>query len=549
MSSAAILLEAVFFWLLRATVTASVLVGLILLFQWALGRRLGIRARCFLWLILLLVLVVPWTPHGQLGTDSRSAPAWMRSCVPSLLAGSNQSDAPIVAIGDVFADEALLAQRMDDTMQCKALPWPVAMGLDAPAVRVLTLIWLGGIAVFVGYIALAHVHLWRVLAGASPVTDPTVLALLDDCKRLLDVRAEVSVLATDALSSPALFGCRRPRLLLSGMLLAEPDRRGELRHIFLHELAHLKRRDILVAQLVSLVHVLQWFNPLVALACRRMRADRELACDALALFVLDPEETHAYGRTVVRQLERLGETRRPPILAALTGDKFRIRQRIALIAGFDKARYRCSPVALTFVIGLICIGLAVRVARSQVPGGAVESAVVTWEVRARRDLPTTHQDLHENIYRTCIRNMLTGKFLVADGERVRCDADEVGDAGLWEVRFDVDSSTAESDMYLYSVAARKYLVSDEAGNLALSAERPTEAARWGTYPRPQGLWWVSRYCQNGYLRVEENGQVKAVPGGRDAGSYWGGRAVWRVKTSDDPAAHPQWYREKIPGPD
>jgi hypothetical protein len=324
---------------------------------------------------------------------------------------------------------------------------------------------------------------------------------------------------------------------------------SELRHIFLHELAHLRRRDILVGHITCVLHALQWFNPLAGLAFRRMRADRELACDAMALSVLGPGETCAYGHTVVRQLERLRATRRAPILAAITGDKARIRQRIAWIAGYDKARYRRSLLMTVLIVFLACLSLTVRLVGSQTLERGLESAVVTWDISARRDLPTTHQDKHANIQRACIRNVLTGKFLTVDGERVVCDAGEPGRTGLWEVRFDEASNTAESDVYIYSVIARKYLTTDKEGNLAVGALEPEAAASWGTYPRPQGVWLISHHVEAGYLRRSDDGGVRAEFWGRDAASYWDVRLVWRIKTSDDPKANPQWQREHIPGPD
>jgi len=547
MSTLAMDLEPVFFWLLCATAQASVLVCLILLLQWALGRRLGAYGRCFLWLILLVFLALSWTARGT-GLDAHLPWSAAKDRVWSRVYGSDRADGASVAGNGFVASHEAHIQRVDEVMIGKRLPWPAARGLNARAIRIVTLIWLAGAGVLAGSVALAHFRLHRALAGASHVTDRHVLALLDDCKRLMGARKDVDVLSTDAVGSPALFGYRRPQLLMPSELLTAVDP-SELRHIFLHELAHLKRRDILVGHVVSLLHVLQWFNPLVGLAFQRLRADRELACDALALSALGRGETSAYGRTVVRQLERLHVSHRLPILASLTGDKSRVKRRIALIAGFDQAQSSWSPLVMAFAACLACTGLAVPLVGSQTLGGAVESAIVTWEVRARRDLPTTCQDRHANIQRACIRNLMTGKFLAAEGERVTCDADEPGDAGLWEVRFDEVSNTAESDVYLYSVAARKYLTSDDEGNLALDAQEPTEAAAWGTYPRPQGVWLISHYHKDGYLRLSDDGRVEAGFWGRDAFSYWDVHSVWRIKTSDDPRADPQWQREHIPGPD
>ncbi len=545
MSAAALHLEPVFFWLLHATAKASVLVGLILLLQGVLSRRLGARGRCCLWLILLTLLGLFCVQHSGFRQDHwypwRMTKDWIWSRV-------HRPDGALAAANDIPVSETLHAQREEETMEGQTLPWPAARRLDAPIVRLLAFLWLAGAGVLAFHIVLVYVRLRRVLANASAPPDRTVLKLLDECRTLMGIRQQVDVLLTDVTGSPALFGCQRPRLLLPREVVVASDHR-ELRHVFLHELAHLKRHDILVAHAVTLLHIMQWFNPLVALAFRRMRADRELACDALALSVMGRDEARAYGHTVVRQLERLDAARRLPVLAALTGDKTRIKQRIALIAGFDRTGYQRSPLTIAFVVSLVCLALAVPFALSRTLGQAVESAVVTWDVRARRDLPTTHQDQHANIQRACIRNRMTGKFLAVEGERITCEADEPGDVGLWEIRFDEVSNTAESAMYLYSVPARKYLISDTQGNLALDARGPTASAAWGTYPRPQGVWLISHRFKDGYLRLDEGGSVGAVNFGRDARSYWDVHAVWRVKTSDDPRSNPQWQREHIPGPD
>jgi beta-lactamase regulating signal transducer with metallopeptidase domain len=44
-----------------------------------------------------------------------------------------------------------------------------------------------------------------------------------------------------------------------------------LRHVFLHELAHLKRHDIALNWLFAGAQALHWFNPLVWLAFQQAR--------------------------------------------------------------------------------------------------------------------------------------------------------------------------------------------------------------------------------------------------------------------------------------
>jgi beta-lactamase regulating signal transducer with metallopeptidase domain len=527
-------------WLWRTTWQTSILIALILLIQKVAGRRLGARGSYGLWLVVLIRLAMPWTPPSGVSVHNL-LPAPSLQEYKMHMASLRASLSPARTRGSSTGEASVAAhEAANDPASTTATPrerWPESGRLEGQTVVLLSLVWLTGVCFLLTYVAAGALRWRRVVRRGRTVTDRRILELLEDCRRLAGTRTEVGLTATDEVDSPALFGLLRPRLLLPRATLTARDR-TELRHIFLHELAHLKRHDLLIGHLASLLHIFHWFNPLIGLAFRRMRADRELACDALALSLLRPSEACAYGRTIVHQIEQLLTARPRWLLAGMGGDRAQIQRRIAMIATAPQETYRHSPLALVLVAVLACTGLT---------DGFASGA--TWDDYARRDRPTTHQDRHANIQRTCIRNLDTGKYLVVRGDRVACDADEPGLAGLWEFRFDEVSNTARSDVYFYSVAARRYLTSDPQGNLAVNAREPNEAARWGTWPRPEGVWVISHYFKDGYLRLDEQGYVSAESFGRDARGYWDIHSVWRIKTSDDPKSNPQWQREHIPGPD
>jgi beta-lactamase regulating signal transducer with metallopeptidase domain len=381
----------------------------------------------------------------------------------------------------------------------------------------LVLFWLAGVCFLTVWILAGNVRIWRVVRRVRPVTDPEILDLLDDCRRQMGTRRSVRVIATDQVHGPALFGLVQPCLLLPNRILADMDR-NELRYILLHELAHLRRHDILLGMVASALHVLHWFNPLIGYGFQRMRADRESACDGLALSRLHPNETSAYGHTVLRLIEQFLKPRPRLILTGFLGDRARITQRVAMISRFTKGTYRCSPLAIGLVGLLGCIGLTNGRTVDRPAQTRPEVVQPAESYALPEDSATAHE--YANIKRIHIRHLETGQYLIANDNSVDCDS-EPGELGLWEARFDGSIGLGHGgDVLLYSVSEVKYLTSDEQGNLVLSQLGPDARAYWIVQAGPLGVQVISQEFKNGYLRMDEQGQVRAVGFGRDLRSQW-----------------------------
>ncbi len=189
----------------------------------------------------------------------------------------------------------------------------------------------------------------RALRRGEP--RPELVRLLDESRKRLGVQRPVRIVECDAVRAPALHGLLRPTLLLPPGLAASFGE-AELRHVIVHELWHLRRFDVGVSWLLSVVQTLHWFNPFVWFAASRIQEERELACDELALSCLEEEERPGYGRTILKLLERFRVPAPVPALVGIVNHKRKMKRRLLMIASFrDRSRFSILFLAVAGVIG------------------------------------------------------------------------------------------------------------------------------------------------------------------------------------------------------
>jgi beta-lactamase regulating signal transducer with metallopeptidase domain/Tol biopolymer transport system component len=349
----------------RASWQASVLALLVLAAQWIFGRRLAPKWRYALWSLVVLRLLLPVTPSSAWSVfnvgnvehfDATGLQRWARGEL-----WNDGSNSPQPATGESQPPNGSVENPTPVTTPANAGP---AASAPQPSFLQSTLNFLRRHLVwiwFLGVLALSMRLAWGnylfslQLRRRKPITEPSVLALLEECRQKVGVRRPLTLIEAPELDSPALFGCFRLKLLLPEKLI-EHFSPAEMRHVFLHELAHVRRRDAAVNWLTTILQTLHWFNPVLWFAFHRMRADRELACDALALAHAHDGETKPYGQTVIKVLEGFTQPTAIPGLVGILEDKKQIKERITMIAQFKPAT-GWPILALALVTLLGCVSL------------------------------------------------------------------------------------------------------------------------------------------------------------------------------------------------
>jgi beta-lactamase regulating signal transducer with metallopeptidase domain len=266
-------------------------------------RRLSPAWRHGLWLLVLVrfalpdVATSPWSMSRWLAVpgsgEVRSGASFLPrldEALPASVSVSVEAPAQVEVATAVAADEK------------RVVVPPLAHSLATPnpwtAWRWLSLVWLLGAGVVVGVMVVLHLRMRHRVRCDGAEASAKALAVLRAACVLARVKRAPSLIITDAVRAPALFGIVRPAILLPRELAAACDP-AALNLIFLHELAHLQRRDLWAQVAASLIIALHWFNPVVWWAGRRLRAEAEMAADARTLSVTDPGKAHRLGEVLL----------------------------------------------------------------------------------------------------------------------------------------------------------------------------------------------------------------------------------------------------------
>ncbi|NOX55692.1 MAG: M56 family metallopeptidase [Planctomycetes bacterium] len=123
-----------------------------------------------------------------------------------------------------------------------------------------------------------RIQLGRLLRSAEPV-DQRVKALVSEAANALGLRRTPAAVVIETAGSPFACGLRRPMLVLPRTLLSDVLEPSRLRHVLLHELAHIKRGDLIFGWIPYLARTVWFFHPIAWWAAWKVRLEQELACD------------------------------------------------------------------------------------------------------------------------------------------------------------------------------------------------------------------------------------------------------------------------------
>lgn len=332
--------------LLKTSLLGSLAILAMLVLKPLWRERYRAKTRCWLWLALAVFLLLP------VDFSVKNAPVQAEPPKDyTLFVGTDKT--AIQSTDNLFGDMAEKSGQSPAQVRDTIIQRPVTNPEQKttryiPVTTILFYGYLAGAAAFLLYQGVSYALFRRtVRRWKRDVARADYAAMLSDTARDLGVSAP-EMIVCEAISTPAVTGVLRPRLLLPH----EHYDVQELRYILRHELCHLKRRDMLLKLVLLAANAMHWFNPVVYLMLRQADEDIELACDSAATDGLELPERAAYSRTLLAAVQ--SSVRALPATTCFGGTVERLKRRITNVLGAQKKRglgVVALVLALTFTAG------------------------------------------------------------------------------------------------------------------------------------------------------------------------------------------------------
>lgn len=250
------MLEKLFYDVLEMTISASLVIAIVVWLFPYIDKKYNIKWRKIFWLLLGIRLLIPY---------NFSLP-----------------NTPI----RLFHITREIAQKD---------------GSNLPLAFLLAFIWGIGVVLYLRIQYLNYKHFkTEMLENAERIAAPEILSLLREIKEELLLKKEIVLMYQERIKTPTVIGIKKPILLLPKETY--PIKNLEL--ILIHECMHIDNKDIIYKIVMSTVAAVHWFNPLVHKMVTLSFRDIELVCDRCVVEEMNLEQRGFYGETILDSVKK-----------------------------------------------------------------------------------------------------------------------------------------------------------------------------------------------------------------------------------------------------
>ena len=333
-------------------------------------QRAAAGARHLVWAgtlgaVLVLPAIAAWSPL-RLAVIPTALPA--SPSAPARTAG--EPIASLSASRSVSREVKPSGRPLASPMAATAID-DVAWKLSS--VETLLFVWAAIALVLGGWLALGFYSVHRIVRRATSLDSHDWTAPLYEIADRLGVARTPRIVRSSDVKMPFAAGLLTPTLVLPAECDGwDDDRRSA---VLMHELAHIRRHDLLGHTLGRIACVFYWFHPLVWSAARRLRVESERACDDLALTC--GLRATSYAEHLLDIVSNIRQPLTPSVAIPMADRReFEGRMLAILDPGIRRRSGRVQSVALVAVVATVTLLVGGAVPAAGVSVAAAEPAAL-----------------------------------------------------------------------------------------------------------------------------------------------------------------------------
>ena len=274
-------------------------------------------------------------------------------------------------------------------------------------------VWLTGFGFMLLRLFRSHISAVRIIGRAQDPIPDWLIQMFDDVLRQLGLDGRITLKIGSAFSGPMVYGFLSSVVFIPATMVTQLSPEA-LRVVLCHELAHIRRRDVLVGFVERLIESCFFFNPAVWWICRQIRNEREAACDAVAVRVT------SQPLSVATALLDTAEAIISPVPGvALAADGGDLEDRVDRLINPSRPTQFQLPwtsIAALTAFGVLAFGtfsvgttaVAIQVKKALTPEEQVEAVAQAVETADPQVLAPVSQEFVT----------VTGRFVRPDGESI-----------------------------------------------------------------------------------------------------------------------------------
>ena len=352
----------IFEMIVLSSLIGSVIVLMILIFKGIFRNKLNFTFHYYIWLILIIKLIIPFGPQNPLNISNLYENFHVQGTTnkaTQITQINSSKELTNATLSNPISISAMHPSNKSVISKANRIPLTHKVNIE----KVFCFIWILGTSLSIAILVTGYKKLKDIVGTSIKNINSTHREILNKCKKAMNIRTEVELSYSQKINSPSLCGLIKPKILIPVSVAANIGDE-EFKYIIMHELTHLKNKDIFINYAITLLSIIYWFNPLLLYAFHKMRQDCEISCDGQVISYLGASENLQYGNTIIKVLELAGKSNRLIGTTSMVLNSFEIKRRIIMISKYRKIDFK--GILLGTVVFVIIGGLGIAINTSNI---------------------------------------------------------------------------------------------------------------------------------------------------------------------------------------